>query len=270
MTATVVERAGDQLGDFLPRLAGALILLVVGLLAAIVLGRITRRLLVRAGLDRFADRSGTTGLLDQAGLGGSLSALAGTAVRLTVVVIAVFAALTLLGLAFLSDSLNEGIVFIPRLLAALALVLVGVVLGAFMRAWVERTSAQLDFPVSIGPVVQVLVIVLFGVCAAAQAGLSVGPLTAIAVVLLGAIAATLSLAFGLGAREIARSLTSGRYARADFRTGQTIRVGDLRGEIVRIDGAATTLRSGGDTIRIPNSMLVERVVIVEGADRADM
>ena len=269
-TATVIERAGDQLGDFLPRFAGALVLLVVGLLAAIVLGRLTRRLLVRAGLDRFADRSGTTELLEHAGLGGSLSALAGTAVRLTVVIIAVFAALTLLGLAFLSDSLNQGIVYIPRLLAALALVLIGIVLGAFLRAWIERASAQMDFPVSIGAIVQVLVIVLFGVCAAAQAGLSVGPLSAIAVVLLAAVAATLALAFGLGARELARALTSGRYARADFRAGQTIRVGDMRGEIVRIEGAATTLKSGTETIRIPNSMLVERIVIVEDGREPDV
>jgi small-conductance mechanosensitive channel len=268
--ATVIQRAGDQLGNFLPRLGGALILLIAGLLAAIVLGRVTRGLLVRAGLDRFAERSGTSQLLAQAGLGTSLAALVGTAVRLTVVVIATFAALTLMGLALLSDSLNEGIVFIPRLLAALALVLVGVVLGAFLRAWVERSSAQLDFPVSMAPVVQVLVILLFGVCAAAQAGLSVAPLTAVAIVLLGAIAAVLALAFGLGAREVARSLTSGRYARADFRAGQIIRIGDLRGEIVRIDAAATTLKSGGDTIRIPNSMLVERVVIVEGGGTADV
>ena len=264
MIATVVERAGDQLGQFLPRMAGALLLLVVGLLVAIVLGRLARGALVRAGLDRFADRSGANELLAQAGLGRSLSALIGTAIRLTVVVVAAFAALTLLGLEFLSDSLNEGILYIPRLLVALALVLIGVVLGAFARAWLERTSAQLDFPVAIGPVVQVLVIVLFGLCAAVQAGVTVAPLTAIAIVLLGAMALTLSLAFGLGAREIARSLTSGRYARADFEVGQTIRVGDMRGEIVRIDGAATTLKTGDETIRIPNSMLVERIVVVEG------
>jgi len=266
MIATVVERAGDQLGDFLPRLLGALLLLIVGLLAAVVLGRLTRKALVRLGLDRFADRSGTNELLGQAGLGTSLAALVGTAVRLTIVVVAVFAAMTLLGLEFLSDSLNEGILFIPRLLAALALVLIGIVLGAFLRAWIDRTSVQLDFPVAIGPVVQVLVIALFGVCAAAQAGVTVAPLTAIAIVVLGAISATLALAFGLGAREIARSLTSGRYARADFEVGQTIRVGDTRGEIVRIDGAATTLKHGEETIRIPNSVLVERIVIVEAPD----
>jgi small-conductance mechanosensitive channel len=264
--ATVVTRAGDQLGDFLPRLVGALLLLIVGLLVAILAGRLVRGVLVRAGLDRFADRSGTSELLAQAGLGSSLAALIGTAARLTVVVVASFAALTLLGLEFLSVSLNAGILFIPRLFTALALLLIGVVLAAFLRAWLDRTSAQLDFPVAIGPVVQVLVIILFGLCAAAQAGVTVAPLTAIAIVLLGAIAITLALAFGLGAREIARSLTSARYARADFAVGQTIRVADMRGEIVRIDGAATTLRSGDETIRIPNSLLVERIVVVEGME----
>jgi small-conductance mechanosensitive channel len=266
MTATVLERAGDQFGQFLPRLGGALVLLVAGLLLAVLLGRVVRGLLVRAGLDRFAERTGAGVLLGQAGLGTSLSALIGTAVRLTVAIVAVFAALTLLGLEFLSESLNEGILYIPQLLAALALVLIGVVLGAFLRAWLDRTSAQLDFPVALGPVVQVLVIGLFGLCAAAQAGVAVGTLTAIAVVLLGAIAITLALAFGLGSREIARSLTSGRYAREDFEVGQTVRVGDMRGEIIRIDGAATTLRSGTETIRIPNSMLVERIVIVEAPE----
>ncbi len=141
--------------------------------------------------------------------------------------------------------------------------LIGVVLGAFLRAWLDRTSAQLDFPVAIGAVVQVLVIILFGLCAAAQAGVAVAPLMSIAVVLLGAVAITLALAFGLGAREVARSLTSGRYARSDFEVGQVVRIGDMRGEIVRIDGAATTLRADGETIRIPNSMLVERIVVVE-------
>jgi small-conductance mechanosensitive channel len=263
MIAAVVDRAGEQLGQFLPRLGGALLLLIVGLLVAIIAGRLARGALVRVGLDRFAERSGTSELLAQAGLGTSLAGLAGTAVRLTIVVVVSFAAMTLLGLEFLSDSLNEGILYIPRLLAALALVLIGVVLGAFLRAWLERTSAQLDFPVAIGTVVQVLVIVLFGVCAAAQAGVAVGPLTSVAVVVFAAIGASLALAFGLGSRDIARSLTSARYARADFEVGQTIRVGDIQGEIVRINGSATLLKAGDATIRIPNSVLVERIVIVE-------
>jgi small-conductance mechanosensitive channel len=270
MSATVIERAGDQLGTFLPRIVGALLLVLVGLLVASILGRITRKALVRAGLDRLGDRSGASALLAQGGLGGSLSALVATAVKLTIAIVACFAAMTLLGLEFLSDSLNSGILFIPRLLTALALVLIGIVIGAVARAWVERTSAQLDFPVSIGPVVQVTIIAIFGLCAAAQAGVSVGPLFAIALVLVGAVAVTLSLAFGLGAREVARSLSSGRYARADFEVGQTVRVDDVRGEILRIDAAAVTLRAGDETIRVPNSIMVERIVVIEHPEQSNL
>jgi mechanosensitive ion channel-like protein len=269
MSATVLDRAGDQLGQFLPRLGGALALLIGGLLLASIAGRITRKALVRAGLDRVAERSGASDLLGRGGL-GSLSGLVATAVRLTIMVIAGFAALTLLGLAFLSDSLNQGVLFIPRLLTALALLLIGIVAGALIRAWVERTSAQLDFPVAIGPVVQVLVVVLFGLCAAAQARVSVAPLVVLALVVFGAIAVTLALAFGLGAREVARSLTSGRYARADFEVGQTIRVGDVRGEILRMDAAAVTLQAGDETIRIPNHVVVEQIVVIEGPARPIM
>jgi hypothetical protein len=189
---------------------------------------------------------------------------------LTILVVASFAALTLLGLAFLSDSLNQGILFIPRLRTALALILIGIVVGALVRAWLERTSAQLDFPFSIGPIAQVIVVAIFALCAAAQAGVSVAPLVATALVLIGAVAITLALAFGLGAREIARSLSSGRYARADFEVGQTIRVDGVRGEILRIDAAVVTLQAGDETIRVPNNILVERIVVVEGAERTSM
>jgi hypothetical protein len=118
--------------------------------------------------------------------------------------------------------------------------------------------------------VQVVIVAIFGLCAAAQAGVSVGPLLAIALVLIGAIAVTLSLAFGLGGREVARSLSSGRYARADFEIGQTIRVDDVRGEILRIDAAAVTLKAGDETIRIPNSIMVERIVVIERAEQSSM
>jgi hypothetical protein len=263
MSATIIDRAGDQLGAFLPRLGGALVLVLVGLIVASILGRVTRRMLVRVGLDRLGARSGASEVLAQGGLGGSLSALVATAVRLTIVVVVCFAAMTLLGLEFLSESLNQSILFIPRVLTALALVLIGIVVGAVARVWIERTSAQLDFPVSIGAVVQVLIVGIFGLCAGAQAGVSVGPLFAIALVIIGAIAVTLALAFGLGGREVARSLSSGRYARADFEVGQTIRVEDVRGEILRIDAAAVTLKAGDQTIRVPNSIMVERIVVIE-------
>jgi small-conductance mechanosensitive channel len=262
--ATVVDRAGDQLGAFLPRLGGALVLLVAGLILAAILGRLVRSSLRKIGVDGLVERWHVADLLERAGLGRSLAGLVAIAVRISVTVIAMIGALSLLGLQFLSDSLNEGVLFIPRLLTALFLVLVGLIVGAQLRLWVERSSAQMDLPIAIGPIAQAIVVVIFGLCAAVQVGVALAPLTAILGIALVAVAATLALAFGLGSREVARALTSARYARADFAAGETIRLGDLRGTIEQIDSAATTLRSGDERIRIPNHVLIERVVVVEG------
>jgi small-conductance mechanosensitive channel len=269
MTATVLERASDQLGAFLPRFGGALLLLVGGLILAAVLGRLVRSALRKAGLDRLVERWGVPDLLARAGLGRSPAGLIALAVRVSITVIAIFAALSLLGLQFLSDSLNEGILFIPRLMTGLFLLFVGLILGAQLRAWVERTSTQMDLPISIGPIAQALVIAIFGLCAAAQIGVALAPLTAIIGIALAAVAATLALAFGLGSREIARALTAARYARADFAAGETIRLGELRGTIEQIDSTATTLRAGEERIRIPNHVLIEGVVIVESQPHAE-
>lgn len=263
LLGSVLDRAGEQLGDFLPRLGGAIALLVIGLLLAVLLGRLVRGALVRLGLDRFAERLGATETLSTAGMGSSPSALAGAAVRVSVSVIAIFGALSLLGLEFLSDSLNEGILYIPRLLSALFLVLVGIVLAAIARAWVERAAAQMDFPIALGPVLQVTIIVLAVLCAAVQLGIAVGTVTDLLKLALAAVALTAALAFGNGGRELGRALSSARYARADFSVGQTIRVGDMRGTITEIGAIATTLRAESEQIRIPNHVLVEQVVVVE-------
>ena len=266
MIATVLDRAGDQLGEFLPRLGGALVLAFVGLVIAAILGRLVTAALRKLNLDVASERLGLSRIIERAGLGDSLAKLVGRAIRISVTIVVLFAALSLLGLAFLSQSLNEGVLFIPRILTALVLILMGLVLGGFVRDWLERTSAQMDLPVPVAPIGQVIVVIFFGLTAAAQVGVTIAPVMLIVTVALVSITGMLALAFGLGSQQIARSLTAARYARADFSVGQTIRVGAIRGRIVRIDSTATVLQNEDEEVRVPNHLLIEGVVIVETSD----
>ena len=92
LSASILERAGDTLGDFLPQLVGALVLLVVGLLLARLGGWLVRRGLRAAGVDDVADRWRVNETLGRAGLPESLVAVTAAAVRITLSVIAIFAA----------------------------------------------------------------------------------------------------------------------------------------------------------------------------------
>jgi small-conductance mechanosensitive channel len=261
--ATILDQAGEQLGGFLPRLGGALLLLVVGVVVARVVARLVGRGLRMAGLDSTADRWGVGDVLERAGLGRSLARVIAVAVRISLTVVVVFAALSLLGLQFLSQSLNEGVLFLPKVLAAMALVLIGVVLAAFVRERVDRTATQWDLPIPIGPVLQGVVLAIFIITAAAQLTISTALLMVLVAILLAAVATPFALAFGLGGRDVARSLSAGRYVRAAFDEGQVIRVDDIRGRVERIEPSATVLRTDTETIRVPNHVLIDRTVVIE-------
>jgi small-conductance mechanosensitive channel len=261
--ATILDQAGDQLGGFIPRLGGALLLLVVGIVVARVLARVLRRALRMAGLDSAAERWGVADVLERAGLGRSLAHVLAVALRISLTVVVVFAALSLLGLQFLSESLNQGVLFLPKVLAALALVLIGVVLAAFVRDRVDRTATQWDLPVPIGPVAQGVVLAIFLITAATQLTISTALLMVLVAILLAAVALPFALAFGLGGRDVARSLSAGRYVRAAFEEGQTIRIDGMRGSIETIEPSATVLRTPTERIRVPNHVLLSETVVIE-------
>lgn len=263
IAASILGQAGQALGGFLPRLGGAVVLLLIGILLARLVSRLLIKILQRVKLDAFAERAGVSDVLQRAGLGRSLASVVGGAIRIALTLIVIFAALSLLGLQFLSQSLNAAILVLPKLLIAAALILAGVVLGGFARDYTERLAGQMDFPVALGRVVQITVFAIFAIIAAAELSIDTTILLTVIAILLAGIAATLALAFGLGGREIARALSAGRYVRHDYTIGQEISFDEVRGRITAIETTSTLLdTSDGRVIRVPNHVLIQTVVTI--------
>ena len=187
----------------------------------------------------------------------------GRAVRITLSVVVLVASLSLLGLAALTASLNEAVLFLPRLFVAVALVLVGFVVADFVGDRVDRLADQMALGAPLGSVARVLVLALVTLTALAQLSVPTAILSALVGIVLVAGAFTLALAFGLGSRDVARELSAGRYVGASFEIGQVISVDRIRGEIVALESAATVVRTDtGETVRVPNHLLLESVVTV--------
>jgi small-conductance mechanosensitive channel len=263
LATSILNQAGQQLGSFLPRLGGALMLLIIGILIVRLLARLLAKALQGMGIDQLADRVGINHVLARAGLGRSLAVVIARAIRIALTIVVIFAALSLLGLQFLSDSLNKGIQEIPKLLIAGALLLAGIVLAGYARDRADRVSDQMDLPFPLGRVAQLTVLAIFAIIAAAQIAVSTLVLLLLVGILLAGAVATIALAFGLGARDIARALSAGRYIRHDYKSGQEISFADVRGRVAQIEPTSTVLDPGdGTTIRVPNHLLLENVIII--------
>jgi small-conductance mechanosensitive channel len=263
--ATILDEAGNTLGGYLPRLGGALVLLLAGLLVASVIRRVLTKLLRAARLDELGERWGVHDVLENIGLGRSLAGLVARAVRIAIVFLVVFAALSLLGLEFLSDSLNGVILFLPRVFVALALLVAGIVVGQIVRRQVDRLAQQMDIPGPLGALAETVVLGVFAITALAQVGIPTQVLLLLAAILLGAVGLTLALAFGIGGREMAREVSARRYVEGSFTVGEEVSVGGQRGRIAVIEATGTVLETnGGDRVRIPNSQLVASIVTLHG------
>jgi hypothetical protein len=259
--AGILDQAGSQLGGFLPRLGGALLLLVVGLLGARLVARLVGKALHGAGLDTAADRVGTGRILSRAGLGDSLSHLLAVGVRLGITAVTIFAALSLLGLQFLSESLNQAVLFLPKLAAAAALLLAGAVAGGIVRERLDRMGREMDVGLPLGRVAQITVFSVFAITAAAQVAVSTALLMVLVGIVLAAAAATVAIAFGLGGQHVAREFSAGRYLRGSYAEGQEISFDQLRGRIVTLDSTSIVLETvAGDRVRVPNHALFSAYV----------
>jgi small-conductance mechanosensitive channel len=266
---SILGQAGQDLGAFLPRLAGAVALLVIGLLITRLLARLLLRALQAAGVDGLAERAGITSVLQTSGLGASLAGVIARAARIFMTIVVIFAALSLLGLQFLSVSLNQAILALPRIFIAAGLLLGGAVVAGMARQRTDRLTYQLDFPVPLGQIAQIAVLGIFVIIAAAEVGISTTILLVLIAVLLAAVSGTFTLAFGLGSREVARALSAGRYLRHDYHVGQEIAFGEVRGRITRIHSTSTMLDAGeGRSIRVPNHLLIDSIVTIYAEEPA--
>jgi small-conductance mechanosensitive channel len=178
-------------------------------------------------------------------------------VRVAVTTVAIFAALSLLGLQFLSESLNQAVLFLPKLAVAAALLLAGAVVGALVGERLDRLGREMDVALPIGRIAQVTVFAVFAITAAAQVAVSTALLMVLVGILLAGATATVALAFGLGGQHVAGQLSAGRYVREIYREGEEVSFDSLRGTVLRVESTTVVLRTAeGDAVRVPNGALL--------------
>ena len=221
-----VERGFDRFFDWLPHLAGALVVLVVGYLVARLVSRLVWRGLQRAGLDRTL----VTGPGGRwfARLTTSPSRLLGTLAFWAILLSTASLAVSVLGIDALEDFVAAVWAYLPNVLAAIAIFVVAGLLATGLSALATRLMGDtaLGRIVATGAPILVLTIATFMILD--QLGIAETIVTITYAGLIGAIALGAALAFGLGGRDVAGRMLEGAYVagqerkaefRRDFETG---------------------------------------------------
>lgn len=192
-----------QLGAFLPRLALALVLLVLGWVLARLVRRLTVRFLRLVRADVAAEKAGVEDFLVQGGVRLTTVSLVASFVYWTVNLSVVLAALTVLGIGTAGETFARLVQHVPNVITAVVVLILGTLLGQFVGALTHAYLASLGVAGSraISLIARWAVVVF--VIAVSLEQLSIGGPVLVSAfqIAFGALCLALALAFGLGGRE---------------------------------------------------------------------
>jgi small-conductance mechanosensitive channel len=148
----------------------------------------------------------------------------------------VLAAAEVLDLELISSVLGSVTSYVPRLLAGLLILFIGLWFAEVTRAVLSRSSARIGIEQNevLGRLGQVLVLLVVFSVAAAQIGIDTTLLVALVATLFGVLFGAIALAFAFGAKTTIANLLAAQSITQNYNPGDIVRIGDIQGKILRI------------------------------------
>ncbi|MBI4597027.1 MAG: hypothetical protein HY737_01315, partial [Candidatus Omnitrophica bacterium] len=132
MIVEPVQALVNQLMVFLPTLLGALLLLLIGWLVAVLIQNIVTRVLKTIALDKLADQIQLSDVLAKGGIKRKFSELIGLIVYWLVMLAVLMVVFNALQLTVAAQLLQSVVTFLPNVIAALFILVVGVIAAVFL------------------------------------------------------------------------------------------------------------------------------------------
>jgi hypothetical protein len=200
----------------IPRIIGFAVVLIVGWIISSLLARGVAALLHAVRFNELARRSGFADFVQKMGVrddpAGVIASIAKWCVRLITLIVA----FDTLGLPAVSNVLNQLLLWLPNLIVALVVLVIGGLAANALSRLVRGATAEagLSNPETMETVTRIAVWGFAIVVAITQLGIATTLINTILIGLIGGMALAFGLAFGLGGRDRAAQIldTIGRTA----------------------------------------------------------
>ncbi|MEO1767731.1 mechanosensitive ion channel family protein [Thiobacter aerophilum] len=250
----------QRLAALAPNLVGALILLLAGYVLGKIAGNVVRRVLARVGVDRLAEGSGLIEFTRQWGMERPLSAVVGGLVFAFVLLAFAISAADSLGLTAAGQAVAQVMLFLPKFVAAVAVLVLGLMVASWLSGLVRRAAdnAGVEYAPTLARLTMGVLTALVVLMAVDQLDIRIVLLQEVIGVLLAAMGVAVALSLGLGTRALSGEIVSGVYLRDLLKEGDRIEWNG-RAATVREVGTIKTLLvlDDGRELAVANSRLSE-------------
>lgn len=212
-----IAGGAEELGRIAPALIAAALVLLAGYLLAHQVERWVDQLLKRVDFNRVASEGGLAEAVDRARPHMDPVHAMGKLMFWLVMLVVILLASAALGLESINQMFGMMLAFIPTLIAAIVIVILGLIVGEFVRGLILAGAGRVEGVPLVAKLAKVAIILIAIFMALQQVGVAADIVTAAFTLILGAVALAAGLAFGLGNRELAGEITRRWYEQGRLR-----------------------------------------------------
>jgi small-conductance mechanosensitive channel len=244
-----------------PKVLVGIVLIVVGLLVAKIIEVVLRFVLTRLRFDHLMQKAGIDKTLQRIGLRQQLNIVIPRLVYFLTLIVLARTASDALGLTAISGAIAAFFAYLPNIVAALLLLIVGTSIAQFAAGTVEQAgrSSGIDFAPALGKLVSALIMFVVGMMAIGQLQIDTNMVRIVTSFILGGAALAFGLAFGLGTRDVVRNITAGFYLRKHLLIGKTLEIAGQKGVLKGITATHTILEADSGEISVANATFLDQV-----------
>jgi small-conductance mechanosensitive channel len=246
----------------IPRVLIGVAVAILLVLAAKLAERVLRAVLVRLRFDSLLEQAGIDKTLQKVGIRQSLNLVLPRLAYYLLLLIFARTAADGFGLTAISDGIAAMFAYLPNVVAAVLLLVVGTSVSQFAGRTVTQAAEEsgIEFAPSLGRLVSGLILFIVGVMAIGQLRFDTDMVRIVTVCTLSGLALAFGLSVGLGTRDITRNLMAGFYARKVFRPGDTLEVRGQRGVLKAITATQTIIEQESGLTVVANSVFLDELV----------
>lgn len=202
-----------QVSIFLPRIIGALLVLVIGAAIARLCKRIVVKGLEALSVSKLISKTPVDHFLKNAEVGQKLEEIIGTTAYWLIMLVVLHTTVEVLGLTPVADVLNKVLAYIPQVLSAILVLFFGVLLAGLVESLVKGSIRSIDGKASrlLGKISSYLVMTIGVLVAVSELGIASEYIMILFVGFVTTVSLGLALALGLGGKDIVSKMLEEWY-----------------------------------------------------------
>lgn len=265
LTVQSLSAMGENIGDTLPKIVGALVVIIIGWLITKVILLVLGKLLKVSKVDRLTEKINEADLFGESDITVDVSKVILGFVKWLMYLVFLIVAADILNWTIISTEIGNLLRYLPKLFSAIALFMIGIYVATYIKKAVKGLfeSFELSGSKIISTIVFYLITIFIGITALNQAGVDTTIITSNITLIVGAFLLALAIGFGLGSKEVISALLKAFYARKKYVAGDKIKLNDIEGVIESIDNICVTVKTNQGKVIVPIHEIVENRVIIK-------